>query len=138
MPSESYHDYMLELFKFCNQVYLHKNPLSWAQRISKRFILGIGDQNLAQYLADQSYSGPMDLVKLAERRQCLLMELENASRSNVKVADACEPDVYPALLDYKHKLSTNSNDKSWLHPDDLKTIGKKVSQLLGSKLRQPT
>ena len=64
--SESYHDYMLELFELFNQAYPQWNPLSPSQRISKWFVLGIGDQNLAYYLADQSYSGPMELVKLAE------------------------------------------------------------------------
>ena len=74
LPSESYHDYMLEQFKLFNQAYPHENPLSRTKKVSKRFFLGIGDQNLAQYLADQSYSGLMEQVKVAERRHCLFME----------------------------------------------------------------
>ena len=135
-PSESYHDYMLELFKLFNKAYPHENPLSRSQRISKRFILGIGDQNLAQYLADQSYSGPMELVKLAERRQCLFIELQNANRGNIKVADASEPETYPALPEDKRTSSTDNDGKSRLHPADLKAIGESVSQSLGSKLSQ--
>jgi len=134
--SESYHDYMLELFKLFNQAYPHENPLSRSQRISKRFILGIGDENLAQYLADQTYSGPMELVKLAERRQCLFMELQSANRANAKVADADEPDVFPNIPETTPKKAADIDKKSRLHPDDLKAIGESVSQSLGTKLTQ--
>ena len=75
---------MLMLFKLFNQAY----PASHLKRISKWFILGIGDQEMAQYLADQMYSGPTELVQLAARREGLFTELWSANHQQVKVADA--------------------------------------------------
>ena len=108
MPSETYHDYMLELFKLFNQVYPHENSLSRTQRISKRFFLGIGNRNLAQYLSDQSYSCQEISKSFHGVRKW----------SNVKVVDVCEPDVYPALPDFKCKSLADGHDKSRLYPYD--------------------
>ena len=131
-PDESYQDYMLNLFKLFNQAYPDENQVSKLKRISKRFILGIGDQELAQYLADQPYSGPMELVQLAERRQCLFMELNQANKQTGKVADSEEPEAFRVFPDGE-KPTWNKNPQR-LHPEDLKAIGESVSQSIGSKL----
>ena len=136
-PEESYQDYMLALFKLFNQAYPEENQVSKFKRISKRFILGLGDADLAQYLADQTYSGPMELVKLAEKRQCLFMELRSANKAGPVVADVEESDSFKAFQE-----GNFASNRPWnrppqrLHPDDLKAIGETVSQSIGSKLTQ--
>ena len=85
---QSYHDNMLALIKLFNQAYPDENHASHLKPISKWLILGMGDHVLAQYLVNQAYSGPMELIQLAETCACLFKELRSANHQPVKVADA--------------------------------------------------
>ena len=124
--SESYQDFVLALYKLFNQAFPGEQTASRDARVARRFLLGLGDQELSRYLMDLDSSNPMLLARLAERRKCNNEELEAAAAQN---ALRGEGEMAGVL-----SLSKAPGPGVRVHPAAIKLIGEMVTKTFADKL----
>ena len=128
-PKESWQDYVLGLIK----LYKIANPGeiddAGNRRISRQFILGCHDRELALYLRDKGECEPLELASFAERRDCHEKELDHLMiRSHSQEAD---PEL--GLMAFRPPPKKGYQGKPPTMPT-VEQIAEKVCSTMGTKL----